>query len=84
MYLTLVNMTDSNLYNLRQQIDDLDSKLIELLSKRANVVVEVGKFKRDTETPIYAHIVNVPFLTKCLRQTMDRCLIKQSKRFTVN
>ncbi|MBC8310029.1 MAG: prephenate dehydratase [Phycisphaerales bacterium] len=40
--------------DLRKQIDELDNKLVELLSKRAKVVVDVGKFKRDTETPIYA------------------------------
>ncbi len=44
----------NGLDDLRKQIDELDKKLVELLSKRANVVVEVGKFKRDTETPIYA------------------------------
>jgi chorismate mutase/prephenate dehydratase len=48
-------MSDTEiLESLRKQIDDLDSKLIELLSTRAKVVVEVGELKRDTETPIYA------------------------------
>jgi chorismate mutase/prephenate dehydratase len=44
----------NNLDALRLQIDALDKKLIELLSARANVVVEVGKFKRGTDAPIYA------------------------------
>lgn len=43
-----------NLHDLRLQIDALDKKLVALLSARASVVVEVGKFKRDTDTPIYA------------------------------
>jgi len=43
-----------NLENLRQQIDELDNELIELLSKRAEIVVEVGRLKRDSDTPIYA------------------------------
>lgn len=47
-------MSETNLDDLRIQIDELDHKLIELLSKRASVVVEVGKLKRDTKTPIYA------------------------------
>jgi chorismate mutase/prephenate dehydratase len=42
------------LENLRQRIDELDKQLIELLSARANVVVEVGKLKRNSDTPIYA------------------------------
>ncbi|MBC8201587.1 MAG: prephenate dehydratase [Planctomycetes bacterium] len=43
-----------NLDALRKQIDDLDKKLIALLSARANVVVDVGNLKRDSDTPIYA------------------------------
>ena len=43
-----------NLENLRQQIDELDNELIELLSKRAEIVVDVGRLKRDSDTPIYA------------------------------
>ena len=47
-------MSDTNLNSLRSQIDELDHKLIELLSKRAEVVVEVGRLKRNSDTPIYA------------------------------
>ena len=47
-------MTETNLNDLRHQIDALDTKLIALLSERANVVVNVGKLKQDTQTPIYA------------------------------
>ncbi len=39
---------------LRTAIDEVDNKLIELLSARANIVLEVGKYKRDSKTPIYA------------------------------
>ena len=39
---------------LRNQIDDLDGKLVELLNARAQVVVEVGKLKSRTAGPIYA------------------------------
>ncbi len=42
----------NGLDDLRKQIDELDKKLVELLSMRAKVVVEVGKFKRDTDTRI--------------------------------
>ena len=60
-------MSEVNLDQLRTQIDDLDAKLIELLSTRANVVVEVGKFKRDTETPIYAPHRERAILDKVLK-----------------
>jgi chorismate mutase/prephenate dehydratase len=43
-----------SLDDLRVRIDELDAKLVELLNERASLVVEVGKFKRDTGTPIYA------------------------------
>ena len=44
----------SELDTFRKQIDELDKKLIELLSSRASIVVEIGKNKRGSNTPIYA------------------------------
>jgi chorismate mutase/prephenate dehydratase len=41
-----------NLEDLRNQIDNIDSKLIELLNQRAQVVIEIGKLKGHG--PIYA------------------------------
>jgi len=37
----------------RKKIDDLDQKLVTLLSERARAAVEIGKLKRDTSMPIY-------------------------------
>jgi chorismate mutase/prephenate dehydratase len=42
------------LEDLRKRIDTIDTKLVELLNERAQVVVEVGKLKNSTDTPIYA------------------------------
>jgi len=39
---------------LRQRIDQLDKKIVELLNERAAVVIEVGKAKQADGTPIYA------------------------------
>lgn len=39
---------------LRQKIDELDQKIVELLNARANIVVEVGKVKHQSGTPVYA------------------------------
>ena len=39
---------------LRQQIDSLDAQIVGLLNARANVVVEIGKLKQQTNAPIYA------------------------------
>ena len=37
----------------RKKIDDLDMRLVELLNERARAAQEIGKLKRDMETPIY-------------------------------
>src|SRR4051794_8978001 len=42
------------LQSLRDQIDAIDAQLVKLLNLRAQVVVEVGKFKQQHNSPIYA------------------------------
>lgn len=42
------------LEELRKQIDVVDRELVDLLNKRAQIVVEVGKLKTADGTPIYA------------------------------
>jgi chorismate mutase len=37
----------------RKKIDELDCKLVDLLSERARAAVEIGRLKRDTSMPIY-------------------------------
>ncbi len=37
----------------RKKIDDLDRRLVELLSERARAAVEIGRLKRNTNLPIY-------------------------------
>src|SRR5215469_163200 len=37
----------------RRKIDELDRKLVELLSERARAAVEIGKLKSNTALPIY-------------------------------
>jgi chorismate mutase len=37
----------------RKKIDELDQRLVELLSERARAAVEIGRLKRDTSLPIY-------------------------------
>lgn len=37
----------------RKKIDQLDEKLVELLSERARAAVAIGRLKRDTSLPIY-------------------------------
>ena len=37
----------------RKKIDELDRKLVELLSQRAQAAHEIGRLKRDAGMPIY-------------------------------
>ena len=37
----------------RKKIDDVDRKLVELLSERAKAAIAIGKLKRETSLPIY-------------------------------
>jgi chorismate mutase len=37
----------------RMKIDELDRKLVALLSERAKAAIAIGKLKRDTSIPIY-------------------------------
>lgn len=37
----------------RKKIDELDGRLVDLLSERARAAVEIGRLKRHTSLPIY-------------------------------
>ena len=37
----------------RKKIDELDRRLVDLLSERARAAQEIGRLKRDTNLPIY-------------------------------
>jgi len=43
-----------SLEELRKQINELDTRLVQLLNERARVVVEIGKLKNKTGKPVYS------------------------------
>ncbi|MCL2645773.1 MAG: chorismate mutase, partial [Phycisphaerales bacterium] len=45
---------DDALKELRGKIDELDYRIVELLNARARIVVEIGKVKQQSGTPVYA------------------------------
>jgi len=51
---------------LRAKIDAVDRTLVDLLNKRAELVVAVGKVKRATGTPVYAPHREAQVLSKVL------------------
>ena len=69
---------NSNLEHFRRQIDSLDNQIVELLNLRANVVVEVGKLKQQTNLPIYAPDREKAIMDKIRKLNKgplpDRCL----------
>lgn len=71
-------MAAEPLEQLRLQIDQLDTQIVELLNQRANVVVEVGKLKQQTKAPIYAPDREKAVMEKVRRLNKgplpDRCL----------
>jgi chorismate mutase/prephenate dehydratase len=44
----------ADLAALRARVDEIDRRLVDLLSSRAAIVVEIGRAKRGSGTPIYA------------------------------
>ena len=46
-------MVCMDLADWRKKIDEIDLRLVEILSERARAVVEIGRLKRDTSLPIY-------------------------------
>lgn len=51
---------------LRERIDSLDARLVELLNERAKLVVDVGRIKRGSNVPIYAPHREQEVLTRVL------------------
>ncbi len=56
-----------NLAELRASIDALDARLVDLLNERSRLVVEVGRVKRKTGTPIYAPHREAQVLSNALK-----------------
>ncbi len=62
-------MDSAKLSDLREKIDTLDQQLVDLLNARAQLVVEVGAFKRGSGTPIYAPHREAQVLAKALERS---------------
>ena len=68
----------ASLESLRLQIDDFDSRIVDLLNARARVVVNIGRLKQQSNAPIYAPEREKMVLDKVRRLNHgplpDRCL----------
>ena len=45
--------TEFDLDALRNEIDDIDNKILELVARRIAAVVQIGDYKRSRELPVY-------------------------------
>jgi len=47
------HMTPTDLDKLRIEIDAIDEKLVELFNQRARCVLEIGRYKQQTQRAVY-------------------------------
>ncbi len=63
---------------LRARIDELDARLVELMNDRARIVVEIGRIKQQSNSPVYAPDREKAVMDKVRRLNCgplpDRCL----------
>jgi chorismate mutase/prephenate dehydratase len=45
---------NAQLDSLRARIDEIDAQLVDLMNRRAQVVVQIGRLKQQHDTPVYA------------------------------
>jgi len=69
----------SSLEHLRKRIDEIDHQLVKLLNERAAVVIDIGKLKSKTGTPVYAPDREKEVFEKIIRANKgplpDKCLL---------
>ena len=68
-----------SLEELRKRIDEIDHQLVKLLNERARFVVEIGKFKNKTASPVYAPDREKEVLARIIKANEgplpDKCLV---------
>ena len=84
-------MANENFDNLRKKIDDIDSRLLNLLNERAQTVIDLGKIKRaaglklydpDREQAIFARLTKDnrgPLAGDAVKRLFER-IIDESRR----
>jgi chorismate mutase len=62
----------ANLEKLRQQINNLDDELMQILSQRMKVAEKIGQYKKDNDITILAKlIVGIQYLKELLRKVKN-------------
>ena len=60
--------SQEHLAELRRRVDEIDRRLIGIISERARVIVEIGRAKQASGTPIYAPHREAEVLARVIAQ----------------
>lgn len=55
-----------DLENARKEINKIDKEIVHLLERRLNVVMEIGKYKKENNLPVYDEEREKAVINNCL------------------
>ena len=67
-------MKNIDLLEIRNRIDEIDSKLVELLEERLNIVEEVAMFKKQTGKKIFDEVREKEVIDKNIKKVKNKDL----------
>ena len=65
-------MKNIDLLEIRNKIDEIDSKLVELLEERLNIVEEVAMFKKQTGKKIFDEVREKEVINKNIKKVKNK------------
>lgn len=65
-------MKNIDLLEIRNRIDEIDSKLVELLEERLNIVEEVACFKKKTGKKIFDEVREKEVIDKNIKKVKNK------------
>ena len=68
-------MSNMPLDNWRKEIDAVDAEIISLLSKRMDIVVKIGKYKKEN---------NIPLMDSNRWQSLTQRLLKKAEKLNLS
>lgn len=66
-----------DLNNSRIEINKIDKEIVSLLEKRFNIVMEIGKYKKENRIPVYDEKREKVVIKNCIDYLNNRELSKQ-------
>lgn len=66
-----------DLNNTRIEINKIDKDIVSLLEKRFNIVMEIGKYKKENNIPVYDEKREKAVIKSCIGYLNNKELSKQ-------